>query len=131
MATATRARVEDSKAKRARLEGLLLDDALKLRAQLWEPTTIFNFGGKDNTYEEHHVDRPPFDGQKNIMGAVGIAVDRALKLAAHDTDDGVEHARSMAGALMAGLGMAWEQLQHTDDQGPDDAATPPPGPADA
>ncbi len=41
----------DNKARRVALEERLLVEAQKIMDQLWEPTVVFAFGGKDNTYE--------------------------------------------------------------------------------
>lgn len=95
---ATQAKQLDNRGKRARLEELLLDDALRLREQLWEPTLVYNFGGKDNTYEEHHLDRPDFGGQQAIMRTVGVAIDKAVKIAE------VDSARQDAGPVVSLLG---------------------------
>ena len=82
---ATKANTLDAKSRRAALQLALLQDAERLRAQIWEPATVFNFGGKDNTYEERTLDKPPFADQLKIMQATGIAIDRSLKLDLHDS----------------------------------------------
>ena len=73
-----------AKARRTELAALLLEDAHKLRRQLWEPARLVNFGGKDNTLAETMLDEPLFVDKKNILGAVGIAVDRVMKIEAAD-----------------------------------------------
>lgn len=103
-AKAAQAHAIDAKARRAALQVNLLSDAERLRAQLWEQATVFNFGGKDNTYEEHTLDKPPFADQLKIMQATGIAVDRSLKLADYDTG-GAEHVRSLLAGLAEQLGL--------------------------
>ncbi|HEY3683456.1 MAG TPA: hypothetical protein VGL93_10475 [Streptosporangiaceae bacterium] len=109
-AAATSAKREDNRAKRADLESLLLDDALRMRAQLWQPSKVWAFGGKENTYEEHAVDEPPFADKRLIMSAVGTAIDKALKLAQVDADDGADDAASMIGRLAEGLNAAYAQM---------------------
>lgn len=81
---ATEARAVDLKASRQELTALLLEDAHRLRKQLWEPARLVNFGGKDNTLAEVTLDEPLFVDKKNILSAVGIAVDRVIKLEAVD-----------------------------------------------
>lgn len=83
---ATDARVADAKHKRAILSEQLLDDALRLRAQLWEPATVFNFGGRDNTYEERTLDKPPFADQEKILRSLAVAVDKHARLLELDRD---------------------------------------------
>lgn len=84
---ATAAAVIDAKARRARLMEGLLDDAEALRAQLFAETVIRNFGGKDNTYNEKTVPRPPFRDQREIVQAVATAINTSLRLDAHDSDE--------------------------------------------
>lgn len=95
----------DLAARRGELKALLLEDALRLREQMWQPAVVFNFGGKDNTYEETTLDEPTFTDKKNIMSAVGIAIDRFEKLDARDNDGGVAAATSLLGKLAAELGL--------------------------
>jgi transposase-like protein len=87
VAAATEARKVDLAARRAALAQGLLDDVEKLRAELFAPTTIYSFGGKDNSYNERQVDKPPFADQLKIVQAAGAAIDRHLKLDAHDNDE--------------------------------------------
>lgn len=118
VAEAITAKVMDNKAKRARLEELLLDDALALREQLWQPALVYNFGGKDNTYEEHQLDRPDFAGQAAIMRTVGVAIDKAVRLADVDkATTGASEAKGILGALAESLQVAYAQLP---DETPDD-----------
>jgi len=107
--SATRAGTEAAsvyaKARRVELATLLLEDAHRLRKQLWEPTVAFAFGGKDNTYEEQQIPEPTFVDKKNILGAVGIAVDRVVKLEDYDKSpaDSAAAAGSVVDKLMEGF----------------------------
>jgi hypothetical protein len=83
---ATAARVDDAKHKRAVLAEQLLDDALRLREQLWKPCTVHSFGGRDNTYAEHQVAEPPFRDKRDILASVGLAVDKHARLIELDRD---------------------------------------------
>lgn len=85
---ATELREVDQAAERARLRGLLLEDAHKLRAQLWTPCVMHNFGGKDNTHNSVDLPQPTFEQQAKIMTAVGIAVDKIVRL--DSANDGAE-----------------------------------------
>ncbi|MCI3271404.1 helix-turn-helix domain-containing protein [Streptomyces cylindrosporus] len=106
---ATRHRVAQLAALRADTAVDLHLDALRLTQQMWEPATIYNFGGKDNTYNDHHVDEPPAGDKKNLMAAAGIALEKSLKLVPPADDAGAEDARSMLGQLMVGLKAAYDQ----------------------
>lgn len=108
---ATAAKVADAKARRAALALALLGDAERLRRQMWAPATIYNFGGKDNDYNERAVDKPPFADQLKIMQTTGLAVDRHVRLVELDADAGVDDAKSMLTDLMGALGEAWRADQ--------------------
>ena len=99
-----------AKARRAELASMLLEDAHRLRAQLWMPARLVSFGGKDNTLAETMLDEPLFVDKKNILGAVGIAVDRAMKLEDYDRSaaDGTARADSVVDRLIAGFQKAYE-----------------------
>ncbi|MFI9339979.1 helix-turn-helix domain-containing protein [Streptomyces sp. NPDC052773] len=83
---ATRARKADLEERRVILAEALQGDAEQLTERLWQRYRVFNFGGKDNTYESEVLDEPPADAQKALMSAAGIAIDKSLKLAPPDTD---------------------------------------------
>lgn len=83
---ATRARMADLAEKRALLAEALTDDALRLTEQLWQPSKVFNIGGKDNVYTEQDVPEPPADAKRALMTAAGQAIDRSLKLCPPETD---------------------------------------------
>ena len=100
---ATEARMADAAARRAQLANLLLDDALKMRAQLWEPCIAFNFGGRDNTYNEHELKKPDFAAQEKILRSVGVAVDKSLRLVDYDTGDDAAKIGSLLGGLLGDL----------------------------
>lgn len=104
-AAATRAKVVDAKARRAELAELLLDDAFRLRAQLWRPARLVNFGGKDNTLAEVTLDEPQFGDKRNIMNAVAIAVQRHEALVKMDTDNGNGAVVNMLTSLAEKLGV--------------------------
>lgn len=92
---ATAARVADSDASRADLKARLLEDAHRLRRQLWEPCEVLHFGGKENTLNRVDLDRPTFEQQRNIMTSVGIAVDKIEKLERLDAGGGLDEATGL------------------------------------
>lgn len=106
---ATRARKADLEERRVVLAEALQGDAERITEQLWQPHWVFNFGGKDNTYERRLLDEPPADAKKSLMSAAGIAVDKSLKLVPPTEDSGAEDARSVLGQLMVGLKAAYDQ----------------------
>lgn len=117
--TATAAAVEahrvDAKMRRAAIAEGLLEDVEKLRAQLFAPATIFNFGGKDNTYEERSISEPVFADKLKILQAVGVAVDRHIKLVEHDADSGVSETVGLLDGIAAAIkATAAEIREHRD-----------------
>jgi hypothetical protein len=107
---ATEARKVDAKAKRAALALDLLDDAARLRQQLWQPADYVDHGGKEYFRVDWTLKEPTFADKLKLMQAAGIAVDRSVRLDQYDADPGVDAAKSMLGALAAGLGAAYDQL---------------------
>ncbi|MFF5589719.1 helix-turn-helix domain-containing protein [Streptomyces hygroscopicus] len=108
---ATRARMADLAERRAILAEALQEDAERLTEQMWEPAKIYNFGGKDNTYEERDVPEPPADAKRLLMTAAGAAIDRSLKLAPPVGGTSEEDAKSMLGKIMGGLATVWNEQQ--------------------
>lgn len=84
--TATRVRSADLAEKRTILANALTDDALRLTEQLWQPAKIYNFGGKDNDYNERDVSEPPPDAKRALMLTAAAAIDRSLKLVPIEID---------------------------------------------
>jgi len=83
---ATEARVDDAKARRAKLSTALLDDLDALRADLFTERTRVHFdpkSGKTTTYTA-----PPTPGElRDLVVSVGVLLDKHLTLARHDSDD--------------------------------------------
>lgn len=84
VAAATEARKADAKARRAELQLKLLDDAERLRAQLFAPAHAFNFGGRDNTLNETVLSEPTYADKRNIVQAVAAAITTSIKIDEHD-----------------------------------------------
>lgn len=119
---ATRARVAQLAALRADTALDLHIDALKLTQQMWEPATVFAFGGKDNTFASRQVDEPPAADKKALMTAAGVALEKSLKLVPPADDSGADAARSLVGQLLTGLASVHrEQQQGAADEGAGDA----------
>jgi AraC-like DNA-binding protein len=103
---ATQALVADAKHRRAELAEHLLDDADRLRRQLWEPAKAFSFGGRDNTYNEVELDKPTFADQLKILQAVDVAARRHQALVEMDTDHGATEAESVLDRLAESIAQA-------------------------
>jgi hypothetical protein len=110
---ATRARVADIKAQRAQLAVDLLSDVHRLRHRAWSPY-VMPVSGPEGV-ELVELKLPPLGEVRNAYTSIGIAVDKHLALIRVDADAGTEEARSMIGALAAGLQVAYEQMQGAPD----------------
>lgn len=52
--------------RRQRLRLDTVDKAERVLAQMFESAVVFSFGGRDNTYNEHEMDKPPPRDQRDI-----------------------------------------------------------------
>lgn len=99
-AVAVKARQVDLAARRAELAALLLEDAAKLRAQLWQPHMAFAFGGKENTYNEHPLSEPTPADKRALISSAVTALTAHLRLVDHDSDGGLADAESVLDGFM-------------------------------
>ena len=100
---AVAARKVDAAALRSELELQLLEDAQRLRAQVWHEHTYIAHGGKDFTKVTWTQDEPAPLDKKHLMQAAGMAVDRSIRLGELDKADEVDAAKSMLGKLLEQL----------------------------
>lgn len=120
--TATKVRQADLAERRTILAEALIDDALRLTEQMWQPAKIYNFGGKDNTYKERPVDEPPADAKRSLMLAAGQAIQRSIQLVPPVHSEGEDDARSVLGRMMTGLVDLYNERQAAGtDEGAGDA----------
>lgn len=83
---ATRAREDDCKALRAQLKLDLLTDAQRFRKRAWESYQVVV--GTPEGAEIVHLDLPPLPDARAAYTAIGIAVDKSIRLEQHDSDEG-------------------------------------------
>jgi hypothetical protein len=92
----------------ARLEeeaNLLLDD-------LHKPHVAFNFGGKDNDYNDHHFDEPPTEAKFTIMRSVQAAVRTVSDIVKVDNrgdDETQTRIKEFRDSVEAGTAKDWEE----------------------
>jgi len=104
-ASATAARQSDLKRRRLDLINDLFSKAEDHIAAIDQPFLAFNFGGKENTYEEHELDRAPTGDLLNLHRSVSLALKDARELIRDDDDEGVAEAESMLMNLVLELGL--------------------------
>lgn len=102
---ATKAKKADAAARRAQLQLDLLEDAAKLREQLWKPTTVFSFGGKDNIFNSRELPQPPHVDQLKLVQATSAAINAYGRLEQLDTAADTDDAKSMLAQLGRALGI--------------------------
>ena len=93
----------DNKARRVALEERLLVEAQKIMDQLWKPTLVFSFGGKDNDYNEHIIDRPTFGDQKAIVQTATTAIRESTRLHEMNAGSNADHSKAMLVKMQAAL----------------------------
>jgi hypothetical protein len=100
---ATRARETDCKALRAQLKVDLLHDAQRLRKRIWGSHQVVV--STPQGAEVVTLDENPLTEMRSGYTALGIAVDKSLRLEEFDTDgaDGSKNARSLLGSLFASM----------------------------
>lgn len=98
-AAATAAKKADAASRRAKLQVDALDGAQKLMDQMFAPTVVFNFGGKENDYNSREHPEPPFRDKQAIANAIQALAGTALKLAEYDKAAGSEDEKGMLGRL--------------------------------
>lgn len=98
---AVEAHTEDLAAARLRLVGKMATAAEGMLDSIDSPYLVYNFGGNDNTYEEHTLTSPPVEVKRSIIVTAGIAFDKASRIVERDPDTG--GATSVLDTLEAGL----------------------------
>lgn len=102
-AAATAARKADLQEMRSQLALDLIEDAQRLRLQMWKPAVVYAFGGKEGLYSEEPVDEPPPVDKRALMATAATAIDRSLKLSPQSDGTGLDQAKSMLGDIGAAL----------------------------
>lgn len=97
---ATRAKQADNKALRTELRHRLLVKAGQLLDQMDEAHTVFAFGGKDNSFNSHVLDKPPTSDLRNLMTSAAVAIDKHAVLERIDADNGSDSLGSLLGGVM-------------------------------
>lgn len=100
---ATAARLADLAERRSVIAVKFTDVAEDSLDRVYQPTTVYAFGGSQNTYEEHTFDEAPAAERRAYVSAAGVATDKSLKLAPAETGANIEAGKSMLGDIMTFL----------------------------
>jgi len=89
--------------RRALIAARLTEEAEKLLDQLHEPHLAFNFGGKENSYNEHLLGEPPIEGKRALIQSAREAVRTVLDIDKHDrkADEGLSDVDAWLDAMGA------------------------------
>lgn len=102
---AIRAHTVDLAEARLELAQKMMVAAGDMLSKLDGPYKVFNFGGKDNTYEEHTLDEPPVEVVRNAVTTAAIAFDKATKFL-EIADSGASGEKSLLSELGKALGVS-------------------------
>ena len=69
---------------------------------LGKPFTVFNFGGKDNTFNSAVLDSPPVDAVRTIVTSAAIVFDKLSKVV-ESTPEGTGEAETVLDRIEAGI----------------------------
>lgn len=109
-AAATTARQVDLAAGRTRLAEKMLQASEKMLDQIDDTYLVYNFGGKDNDYNEHELDSAPVEVKRSIIVTAGITFDKLTRIVERD-NGGLEQAQGVLDQLAAGFAAAAEQYR--------------------
>lgn len=97
------ARSAYSAERRAGIAARLTEEAELLLDQLHEPHVAFNFGGKDNDYNEHEMAEPPIESKRALIQATREAMRTVIDISRHDTKADENNAAGLVTALVDSL----------------------------
>lgn len=110
---AVKARKIDMASLRGQVAEKFLIRSDELLDEMDDPFLAYNFGGKDNTYEEHLLERAPVEARHAMIRAAATAMRTHTDLVKFDSDQGQSRVESLLDALAAGIGAAAEILHGT------------------
>lgn len=113
-ANALEARRARARERRLRLTEQMEADMERLWAQLFAPTTVFNFGGKDNTYEEQDIPEPTHADKLKIAQTLATAAGTLEKLERLDSATGTSEGIAMLDGIAAAIKGAADTLRGGD-----------------
>lgn len=102
-------------ARRVILQNLYVD-TMKEQAKYWDPSIVWSFGGKDNTFEQHTFEEPTSVDKKIRAGIITSNINAAVKLEAVDSNNGVDEGISVLMQLAAALGIGGNTDEHDEEE---------------
>lgn len=88
---ATEAAKADNAALRAATSRRFLEECNRFLDDLHAPILVWNFGGKDNTFNSKELPKPSTADKRNLITSAAVAIDKHLAVEKHD-NSGESHA---------------------------------------
>lgn len=88
---ATEAKKADNAALRATTSRRFLEECNRFLDDLHKPHLVWNFGGKDNTFNSKELPAPSTADKRNLIVSAATAIDKHLVIEKHD-NSGESHA---------------------------------------
>lgn len=107
---ATEARQIDLAAGRVRLAEKMLAASEAMLDRIDDEYLVYNFGGKDNTYEEHRLESAPVEVRRNIITTAGITFDKLTRIVEKD-NGGLEQAVGVLDQIAEGFRAAADKYR--------------------
>ncbi len=107
---ATEARAVDLAAGRIRLAEKMLAASEDMLDGIDGPYEVYNFGGKDNTFESRVLDSAPVEVRRNVITTAAITFDKLTRIV-EKSDTGLEEAVGVLDVLAEGFKAAAESYR--------------------
>lgn len=101
-AAAVAAHTVDLAAGRIRLAEKMLAASEEMLDVIDGPYEVYNFGGKDNTFESRVLDSAPVEVRRNVITTAGITFDKLTRIV-EKSDTGLEQAVGVLDTLAEGF----------------------------
>lgn len=109
-AAAVKAHTVDLAAGRVRLAEKMLAASETMLDRIDEPYLVYNFGGKDNTFEQAELASAPVEVRRNVITTAGITFDKLTRIV-EKSDTGLDQAVGVIDTLAAGFSAVAERLR--------------------
>jgi hypothetical protein len=107
---ASEARTVDLAAGRIRLAEKMLAASESMLDTIDDPYVVFNFGGSENTYNEHELESAPVEVKRNIITTAGITFDKLTRIVER-SDTGIDQAVGVLDTIARGFEAAADRLR--------------------
>lgn len=107
---ATEARQVDLAAGRLRLAEKMLAASEAMLDKIDGPYEVYNFGGKDNTFESRVLDSAPVEVRRNVITTAAITFDKLTRIV-EKSDTGLEQAVGVLDTIAEGFAAVAERYR--------------------